>query len=148
MFKGLFFCLTLISTATYAQSDVVTWQFNAKKLADKTYEIKLIASIKTPWHIYSTTQPEGGPLPTMFTFAKNPLLTVDGDVKEEGKLVTHYEEVFEIDTKYFENKVEFVQKVRLKSNAKTKVTGTVQYMACTSKECLPPAEVPFSVSLN
>ncbi len=56
-------------------------------------------------------------------FTKNPLATPDGKVKEVGKLETHYEEVFEIDTKFFANKVEFVQIVNVKGAAKTNLTG-------------------------
>ena len=61
---------------------------------------------------------------------------------------THFEEVFDIDTKYYNNKVEFVQVVNVKGNAKTNLTGTVEYMACNDRECLPPKSVPFSIALK
>ena len=73
MHKVLFTLLILsVSFITRAQSDVVQWKFESKKLADKKYEVKLIAVVKNPWHIYSTTTPEGGPLPTKVSFARNP----------------------------------------------------------------------------
>ncbi len=72
----------------------------------------------------------------------------DGNVKEVGNLITHFEKVFEVDTKYFNDKVEFVQVVNLKGNAKTKVSGTVEFMTCNDSECLPPASVPFSIALK
>lgn len=137
-----------IGSASIAQSDVVDWKFESKKVADKKYEVKLIATVKNPWHIYSTTTPDGGPLPTKITFTKNPLVSPEGKLKEVGKLETHFEDVFDVDTKYFNNRVEFVQVVNLKGNAKTNVAGTVEYMTCNDKECLPPKSVPFSIALK
>jgi len=138
----------LTGSASFAQSDVVEWKFESKKLDDKKYEVKLIAVVKNPWHIYSTTTPDGGPLPTKISFTKNPLTVLDGKIKEVGKLETHFEEVFDVDTKYFNNKVEFVQVVNVRGNAKTNVAGSVEFMACNDKECLPPKSVPFSIALK
>lgn len=149
MNKVLITLLALVVTVTsFAQSDVVQWKFESKKLADKKYEVKLIAVVQNPWHIYSTTTPDGGPLPTKVSFTRNPLTVAEGNVKENGKLVTKFEEVFELDTKYYSDKVEFVQVINLKGNAKTNVTGTVEYMACNDTQCLPPKSVPFSIALN
>ena len=144
----LIFSLFLLGSTANAQSDVVEWKFESKKLADKKYEVKLIALVKNPWHIYSTTTPDGGPLPTKISFTKNPLTAFDGKIREVGKLESHFEEVFDVDTKYFNNKVEFVQVVNVKGNAKTNIAGTVEFMACNDKECLPPKSVPFSIALK
>jgi thiol:disulfide interchange protein DsbD len=144
----LLLCALFAGFSGFSQSNVVDWKFESKKLADKKYEVKLIATVKNPWHIYSTTQPEGGPLPTKITFTKNPLVSPDGNIKEVGKLEKHYEEVFEIDTKFFSEKVEFVQVINVKGNAKTNVSGTVEFMACTNEQCLPPQSVPFTVALK
>jgi len=138
----------VFSAGAFAQSDIVQWKFESKKVADKKYEVRLIATVQQPWHIYSTSTPEGGPLPTKITFAKNPLAVINGDVKEVGTLETKFEDVFEIDTKFYNNKVEFVQVVNLKGNAKTNLTGTVEYMACNDHQCLPPKSVPFTVALK
>jgi hypothetical protein len=144
----LLLCALFTGFSSFAQSNVVDWKFESKKLGDKKYEVKLIATVKNPWHIYSTTQPEGGPLPTKITFTKNPLASLDGDIKEMGKLEKHFEEVFEIDTKFFNNKVEFVQVVNVKGSAKTNLSGTVEFMACTNEQCLPPQTIPFTVALK
>ena len=142
------FLSLFISITSFAQTDVVQWKFESKKVGDKKYEVKLIALVKNPWHIYSTTTPDGGPLPTTISFAKNPLTVFDGKIKEVGKLESHFEEVFDIDTKYFNDKVEFVQLVNVKGNAKTNLTGTVEYMACNDRECLPPKSIPFTIALK
>lgn len=145
---ALLFALLSFSVAGFSQNNVVNWTFESKKLADKKYEVKLVAKVQNPWHIYSTTTPDGGPLPTKITFTKNPLIVPEGKVKELGKLQSHFEEVFDVDTKYFSDKVEFVQVVNVKGNAKTNIAGTVEYMTCNDKECLPPVEVPFTIALK
>lgn len=144
----LVICSLLLVSVSFAQSDVVQWEFESKKLGDKKYEVRLIAHVKNPWHIYSITTPDGGPLPTRISFTKNPLAMIDGKIKEVGKLESHFEEVFDIDTKYYNDKVEFVQVVNVKGNAKTNLSGTVEFMACTNEQCLPPKSVPFSIALK
>ncbi len=126
----------------------VKWSFSAKKIADKTYEIRLVSKVNQPWHIYSQTTPEGGPVPTKITFAKNPLLSIQGETKEVGKMVQKHEEVFDLDVKYFDGNVEFVQTVILKSKVKTNISGTVEFMVCNDRQCLPPKTIPFTVGLN
>ena len=65
-----------------------------------------------------------------------------------GRMVTKYEEVFGVDTKYYADKVEFVQTVKLKGKAKTRASGSLEFMVCNEEQCMPPATVNFSVALN
>ena len=128
--------------------DPVSWSFSAKKIADKTYEVHLTATIASPWHMYSQSSPDGGPLPTKIEFAKNPLATLDGKTKEVGKMETKFEDVFGVNVKQYGGKVDFVQVVKLKSNVKTNISGSVEFMACDESQCLPPKTVPFSIALG
>jgi len=59
-----------------------------------------------------------------------------------------HDQYFNVDVKYFNNKVDFVQTVTLKADAKTSVSGTVEYMVCNDEECLPPKKVPFDLKLQ
>jgi len=104
--------------------------------------------INNPWHTYSQFTPDGGPVATKFSFAKNPLYTLDGSVKENGKLIKKFESVFGVDVKYFSEKVDFVQVVKLKTSAKTNFSGSVEFMVCNDQQCLPPATQKFSIALN
>ena len=137
-----------IGSVLSAQSNEVSWSFSAKKIADKTYEVHFTATIQSPWHIYSQNLAEGGPIPTRFAFNKNPLVTVTGKPKEVGKMIEKHEEVFDMKVKYYEKKVGFVQVVKLKSNVKTNITGSIEYMVCTNEECLPPQTKQFSVAIQ
>jgi hypothetical protein len=137
----------VIAVTAFSQSPV-NWNFTAKKITDKTYEVHIKANVQSPWHIYLQSTPDGGPLPTKISFSKNPLIQLQGKPKENGKLVTKHEDVFGVDVKYFDGDVEFVQVVNLKNKVKTNINGTIEFMACNDEQCLPPATVKFSVMVD
>ena len=72
-----------------AQLNPISWTFTAKKLAGNQYELHMTATPPAGWHIYSQNTPEGGPIPTSFTFNNNALVTLSGKVKETGKTVKY-----------------------------------------------------------
>jgi thiol:disulfide interchange protein DsbD len=72
---------------------------------------------------------------------------LDGAPNEVGKVISKNEEVWGGVVRYFENKVEFVQKVKIKGG-KTKLAGKVEYMVCNDEKCLPPAETEFTVAIG
>jgi Disulphide bond corrector protein DsbC len=138
----------LCSFAVFAQSDkVVKWTFESKKIAANTYEVHMTAEVGGNYHIYAQNAGDG-PLPTTFNFTKNPLLSMDGLVKEEGKQKKIYEEVFKSEVRFYEKKVDFVQLVKLKGKAKTNLAGKVEFIVCNDKECLPPSTVNFKVAVG
>ncbi len=145
----LFLVLSFVIANVNAQiTNPVKWSYSVQKKADKVYNVVLTATLVKPWHIYSQFTPEGGPVPTSITFKNNPLVVLDGKAKENGSLKTDHDENFGVDVKYFADKVEFIQTVKLRSNAKTSVSGTVEYMVCNDNKCLPPAKQNFAVTLQ
>jgi thiol:disulfide interchange protein DsbD len=147
MRKWLLIILIIPSFCSWSQGPVA-WKFSANKKADKIYEVHLTATMTRPWHIYSQKTPKGGPTPTEINFTKNPIIVLDGIVKEIGKLEVKHEDVFDIDVKYFDGSVDFVQTVKLKSDVKTNLNGTIQFMACTDQQCLPPTKTSFNIRLE
>ncbi len=145
-FLTLLFCSFFIFSNAQIENPV-RWAYSAKKIADKTYEIHLTASIDGNWHIYAQDAGEG-PEPTSFIFTANPLVKREGKVLEIGKKESAFDPNFNSTLKFFSNKVDFVQKVKVKTSASTVVSGTITYMVCNDKKCLPPKDVPFSVKLN
>lgn len=138
-----------IGAALMAQSTkAVKWAFSSKKIADKTYEVRLTANINGDYHIYAQNAGVDGPLPTTISFTKNPLLNIDGKTKESGKLVKKFESAWSGNVNYYEKTVEFIQVVKVRGAAKTNLIGKVEFMACNEEHCLPPAEVEFSVNIG
>lgn len=143
----LFFVVLFAASEGFAQlANPVKWTYSARKISDKEYELHMTAMLDDKWHLYAQDAGEG-PEPTTFKFNANPLVKLDGKVKEIGKLEKAYDPNFNSTLKFYSNRVDFVQKVKLKSSASTLVKGTVSYMVCDDKRCLPPKEVPFSIKL-
>ena len=143
---GLF--LMMFAVAVNAQiNNPVKWTYTAKKIADKTYELHLTATIEGNWHIYAQDAGEG-PEPTVINFTVNPLITFDGKVKEVGKLEKSFDKNFNSVLKYYEKKVDFVQKIKVKSSVATVVKGSVSFMVCNDRLCLPPRDVPFTINVS
>ena len=140
--------LVVLNVVNAQVKNPVQWAFSAKKINATTYEVHLTATIENGWHVYSQTTPEGGPVPTSIEFAKNPLLVVDGRATEIGKLEEHHEPLFGVDVKQFSNKVVFVQQVKVKGKAKTSLSGSLDFMTCNNRECLPPKTQKFSIALK
>ena len=152
MKKLSFLLLSLFSVGVlFAQKDKnpVSWSFTSKKISDKVYEVHITANISSGWHVYSQTQPKDAiALPTEFSFNKNPLIVLDGKVKEVGKMEKFVDKELDVSANQYSGKVTFVQKVKLTGSAKSNVGGTVEFQACTDEECLPAKKVSFNVSLN
>ena len=136
----------LAFTAISQIKDPVAWTAKSRKKGD-AFEVVLTATLPKPWHIYSQTTGEGGPIPTTIKFTKNPLLTFEGAVKENGALKQQYDKLFDTNVKYYGETVEFVQLIKVKGKVKTNVNVTVEYMTCDDSQCLPPTKKTFNVSL-
>ena len=142
-----FLAFLLFAFNSVAQvKDPVKWTAKSIKKAGG-YEVVLTATLPKPWHIYSQKTGEGGPVATTFKFTKNPLITFTGEVKEVGVLKENYDKLFDTKVKYYGDKVNFVQAVKVKGNVKTNVNVTVEYMTCNDSQCLPPTKKTFNVSL-
>lgn len=146
--KKLTVSLLLVCMVAAASAQKITWSYSAKKLAGNKYELHITATPPAGWHVYSQTTPDGGPLPTVFTFNKNPLVTITGIPKENGKIVNYFDKNFKVNVKYFESKAEFVQVVTLKGKVKTNITGQVESMICNDRQCLPPVTEKFTIALQ
>lgn len=150
--KKIFYTIIAIFTtgAVSAQmQNPVHWTYTAKKIADKTYEIHLTATMDQSWHLYSQTQPEDAiNQPTEILFTKNPLITLQGKTKEVGKMELFKDTRLKISANQYADKVDFVQVVKLKANVKTNVVGSVEYQTCDDKKCLPPKKIDFTVALK
>lgn len=140
--------MTAMSMRLEAQQPV-KWTFHTKKLADRTYELQMIASMESGWHIYSQEQPpEAINVPTKISFQVNPMIMLDGKVKEQGDKKKYENKELGISAWQYQDRVTFIQTVKLRGNVKTSVSGRIQFQTCTDERCLPPATQNFNIELN
>jgi len=149
--KKFIICLSVILMAAVsdAQLNPVSWTFTTKKIADKMYEVHLKATIQSGWHLYSQAQPgDAIAIPTGFTFNSNPLLILNGNIKEIGTVEKFHDARLGISANQYSNAVDFVQKIKLKAIVKTNFSGSLEYQTCDDKKCLPPKTVNFTVAIK
>ncbi|WP_271393294.1 protein-disulfide reductase DsbD family protein [Aequorivita sinensis] len=135
----LYLLLTIVSLSTVQSQilDPVKWSTSVKKISETEYDLISKATIEGGWHLYSQVVPEGGPLPTVFTFEENNAYKTIGKVKE-GKGVTELDPVFDMIITFFSNTATFTQRVQLTGDKGTTVKGEVEFMVCDDTRCLPP----------
>lgn len=145
----LFSLAVMTATLAMAQSSTqVRWTYTTKKIAAKTYEVHMTATIGGDFHMYAQNVGGDGPIPTSFKFTKSPLFTLEGPVREVGKMVKKFETAWNHDVNYYEGTVDFVQVVKLKTSAKTALAGQVEFMVCDDHQCLPPSDVDFKANIG
>lgn len=143
-----FLSVVFFATSFAQMENPVKWTYTAKKIKGDVYELHMTAILEPKWHIYSQDISGDGPVPTSFAFDKNPLVKADGKVAEMGKQEKEYDKNFGMTLKYYGNKVDFVQKIKLKAAVATIAKGKITYMVCNDKKCLPPKDVPFAIKID
>ncbi len=141
--------VVMAALTSQAQLNPVSWSFSAKKIDDKTYEVYMSATMQNKWHLYSQVQPEDAiAMPTTFTINPNPLFTLEGKIKEVGKLEKFHDPKLDLSANQYSNKVDFVQVIKLKGNVKTNFSGNVEFQTCDDHKCLPPKTVNFNIAIK
>jgi thiol:disulfide interchange protein len=125
----------------------VSWTFRYEKTSDNTYEVVMNAAIDQGWHMYSMDIPAGGPIATSFAFNNVPDYYISGTPVAVTKPEVKFDQSFEMNIGMYAGTAEFRQKVEIKKYPAV-VKGTVTFMSCNDKECLPPRDVEFSVSIK
>lgn len=147
-FLAPLFLLLFVSNTIYSQLvDPVKWETTVEKNSDTEYTLIATATIENGWHLYSQDVPEDGPIPTTFTFYTNDDFELVGNTNEEdGRIVD--DPVFKMKIKYFENKTEFRQRIRILNEELSVVNGEVEFMACDDKMCTPPTIKDFVFNIK
>jgi len=128
--------------------DPIDWKFSMEKVSENEMDLIFTAGIENKWHLYSTDLPEGGPIPTSFTFHESDHFSLVGDVIEVTEPEVKYDASFEIDLKMFSHEAVFKQRIILLSDQPVSVTGSIEYMSCDDERCLPPTDEEFSFDIG
>jgi thiol:disulfide interchange protein DsbD len=136
--------LLLLSRFTHAQIyDPVHFTVQWKAVSETEAEIVFTGAILEGWHVYSTDLPAGGPVSTSITVEEISGAELDGKLVATSKEIDVFDNIFDINLRYFEGIAVFVQKVRILS-AEYRISGYLKYVVCNDESCLPPARVSFN----
>ena len=124
----------------------VKWSYSAKKTSASEATVFIKATLQTGWHVYAQGAPAGGPAKMTFAFVPSDAFNLEGKVQEPAPVIK-FEKTFDMNVSYFEKEVTFEQKIKLKGK-KAVVKGTVEFMACSDRQCLPPAVTEFLIPVH
>ncbi len=139
----LFLFGALVSSAQMV--DPVRFQSAMKMLKGSEAEIVFTADIDPGWHVYSTDLGQDGPIEASFHADKTDGVELVGKLTPRGTLTKKYDNMFGMELKYFENKGQFVQKIRF-VKSEYDLSCFLEYGACSDEMCLPPTQVEFKQS--
>ncbi|MEO3407791.1 protein-disulfide reductase DsbD domain-containing protein [Mucilaginibacter sp. CAU 1740] len=147
MLKKILILLVFVVIGFYSHAQVLTpikWSYASKKIDNKQAMLFVKANLDKGWHIYS--QQATGPIKTRFNFIKDGGYSLVGKITEPMP-ISKFEPLLNQTLQYFEQSVVFQQKIKLKST-KAVVKGTVNFLVCNDKHCLPPDEVNFTIPVK
>ena len=143
----LFFLLPICLVAQFFTP--AKWTTSVKELANNEFEIVVSGKIDKGWHLYSMKHPDGGiGIPASFDVKSSQNLQLVGKPREVGKLIDKYSEIFEQDEKYYENNVQFIQKVKVNGTNPVDAEFLLEFQMCDAEKCLPPDEYSGKVKLT
>lgn len=144
--KSLFIILVTLLFALPSVAQVlepVKWTFDSKQEGDKL-TLYFKATAEKGWHVYDTNLPDGGPVSTSFHFNDNSKIELVGKMTTNPAPTQKFDDMFQMDLRYFDTKVDFIQVVKLKTTDPVTIDGYLEFMCCNDETCLPPTEVDFS----
>lgn len=149
--KSIFTTLSLLILLIFnvsGQEATAKWSSHFEKNSDTEFTLFLKAELAEGWHLYSQNLPDGGPLPTEFSF-----LEMEGNYEligktTEGESHTSFEEIFDMETAYFEKEAIFTQRIKLLNPNTKSIKVEATYQTCNDEACTfePGEEIIVSLS--
>ena len=129
--------------AAWAQMQNPThFRVSQKQVSPTEVEVIFSGTIEKGWHVYSTGLADDGPISATVTTEKAEGAKPKGKLIPKGKEINTFDKVFEMNLRYFENSVQFVQKYEI--TGKTyHIKGFLEYGCCNDEMCMPPGNVEF-----
>lgn len=138
--------LSVFSLTTLAQmQDPVKFTTQMKTGSGAEAEMVFSATIAPGWHVYSTNLGQDGPIEASLHVNKMDGAELVGKLTPKGKEISQFDEMFGMKLRYFENSVQFVQKVKF-TKPQYDIDAYLEWGACNDEMCLPPSEAALKAS--
>lgn len=133
--------LLLVSMFCNAQmADPVKFKSHLKTGSTAEAEIVFDGKIAHGWHVYSTNLGSDGPIEASFHVDKKDGVELVGKLTPRGHEISMMDNMFGMKLRFFENSVQFVQKVKFTKPTYT-IKAYLEYGACNDEMCMPPTQV-------
>ena len=146
------FVLILASSAVEvlaAQQHPITWTLTGATVVaqqGKPFRALLHAQIPSGWHLYSTTQPPGGPIATVITIPDGGFVLAGTPKAREPDVAP--DNNFEIVTETYADSVTWAIPLVPRVAGAATLHVKVGYQTCTDRYCLPPTDEVLELPLQ
>lgn len=131
-----------------AQSILAVEAQIAVAAADQRPYLFITARIRPGWHIYSITQPPGGPLATRLQLSDSPMFRLAGPFRSSPAPSRKKDPLFNnLEVESHHEQVVWFAPLELAPGVDpttVQVAGAVRYQACDARSCRPPQQVEFA----
>lgn len=138
--------LSVFGLSMQAQmQDPVKFTTELKTGSGAEAEMIFKATIAPGWHVYSTNLGQDGPIEASLHVNKMDGAELVGKLTPRGKEISQFDEMFGMKLRYFENAVQFVQKVKF-TKPQYDIDAYLEWGACNDEMCMPPGEAALKTS--
>ena len=141
--------IILLSTTTLVlcaqMQDPVKFKSELKTGNGPEAEMIFSATIDPGWHVYSTNLGQDGPIQASLHVNKLQGAELVGKLTHRGKEISQFDEMFGMNLRYFENAVQFVQKIKF-TKPQYDIDAYLEWGACNDEMCMPPGEASLKKS--
>ena len=128
----------------------ISWSLSAEPQAvtvNSNFEAKLTAQLGSGWHLYSISQPPGGPTATTIKIKNGTPFKLAGSIQAAPPIKT-YDNNFQMETEVYNDKAEFTLPVTVVSEVQDtkELIVLVTFQLCNDEVCLPPETVEVSAN--
>lgn len=156
--KGALFLIALIGVihirvVSAQQPAPVQWSARAPAgdiRPGTTSRVTVIADIAPDWHVYSLTQPDGGPTAMTIHLRDTTSAKIVGAVRGPSPRVER-QSAFDVPVELYDGRSEFTVPIRLDAPASGKtptIRLVVTWQSCSSSICLPPRSIELPVDVG
>ena len=144
--KKLFLCLLVAFMAIMpfgvkAQIvDPVKWAFSIENVNETEFDLVATATVDPEYHIYSTSMPDMGPMPTVFEIEPNEFYELVGTGRDVTPGQNYYDDIFEVEYVQFSGTATYAQRLKKLTDQPFTVVGDISYQACKEGGCVSLVE--------
>lgn len=129
-------------------AEPVQWQATYKISENGKGKLDVTATLGSGWHIYSMTQPAGGPTPTTLTLKSPPEVKLTGKFAPDRKPHSSVSSVYKgLTVEEFESSVTWSAMIQAPAGFDGKITVQVNGLVC-KEACVPVSETLEAVAVG
>jgi hypothetical protein len=139
--------LLLAAALAGAGENPVKWTIAEGRRSHDTVTARISAKIDDGWHLYSISQPPGGPIATRIWIPEDQPFKQSGNLRGP-KPDKMFDPAFNMDVELYEGSAEFLLPVKPAADGKQTLHVKASYQTCSDTLCLPPKTVALELEID